>query len=216
MKNFSYTITEGEHAGKTLWSGRYCAVAAFVFCKFPDSGWHVLANKRGPGTPNYQGYWNCPCGYLEGDETGPQGCMRETYEETGVNIPEDMFKLVPIVGFIIISVLYLYDQGFMPFKSIMALVFIGYISPAARKAYANVKGCSGSFRRDLRLRGGRRYIFTLDSKMRGIADIELRDRKGSLLACLAQGENEVELPEKGRCRLVIVFSHAEGSLYLIW
>lgn len=96
MKNFSYTITEGEHAGKTLWSGRYCAVAAFVFCKFPDSGWHVLANKRGPGTPNYQGYWNCPCGYLEGDETGPQGCMRETYEETGVNIPEDMFKLVGV------------------------------------------------------------------------------------------------------------------------
>lgn len=96
MKNFSYTITEGEHAGKTLWSGRYCAVAAFVFCKFPETGWCVLANKRGSGTPDYQGYWNCPCGYLEGDETGQQGCQRETYEETGVNIPENMFTLVGV------------------------------------------------------------------------------------------------------------------------
>ena len=97
MKNFSYTITEGEHAGKTLWSGRYCAVAAFIFCKFPEIGWCILANKRGSGTLDYQGYWNCPCGYLEGDETGQQGCQRETYEETGVNIPENMFTLVGVV-----------------------------------------------------------------------------------------------------------------------
>lgn len=54
MKNWSYTITEGEHKGKTLWSGRYCAVSAFIFCKFPD-GWKVLANQRGKGTPDFQG-----------------------------------------------------------------------------------------------------------------------------------------------------------------
>ena len=29
-KNWSYKIIDGPHAGKTLWSGRYCAVAAFV------------------------------------------------------------------------------------------------------------------------------------------------------------------------------------------
>ena len=62
MKNWSYTIKEGEHTGKTLWSGRYCAVAAFVFCKIFGT-WCVLANKRGSGTPNYQGYWNCSCGF---------------------------------------------------------------------------------------------------------------------------------------------------------
>lgn len=55
MRNWSYTIEEGEHAGKTLWSGRYCAVAAFAFCKIKGE-WCVLANQRGEGTPDFQGY----------------------------------------------------------------------------------------------------------------------------------------------------------------
>lgn len=93
MKNWSYTITEGEHAGKTLWSGRYCAIAAFVFCKFPD-GWRILANKRGKGTPDFQGKWNCPCGYLEADESAKEGCARETYEETGVKVSPDSFRII--------------------------------------------------------------------------------------------------------------------------
>lgn len=90
-KNWSYTITEGEHKGKTLWSGRYCAVSAFVFCKFPD-GWKVLANKRGKGTPDFQGMWNCPCGYLEANEDSQEGCAREVYEETGVKIEPCSFQ----------------------------------------------------------------------------------------------------------------------------
>lgn len=95
MKNWSYTITEGEHKGKTLWSGRYCAVSAFIFCKFPD-GWKVLANQRGKGTPDFQGMWNCPCGYLEADESAQQGCAREAYEETGVKIDPTKFRLVHV------------------------------------------------------------------------------------------------------------------------
>lgn len=76
MRNWSYTIKEGEHAGTTLWSGRYCAVSAFIFCYINDE-WHILANKRGSGTPDYQGYWNCPCGFLEADESAKEGCARE-------------------------------------------------------------------------------------------------------------------------------------------
>lgn len=83
-KNWCYKITEGEHAGKTLWSGRYCAVAAFAFCKI-HGVWHVLANQRGEGTPDFQGYWNCPCGFLD-METAEEACSREAYEETGVKI----------------------------------------------------------------------------------------------------------------------------------
>lgn len=78
MKNWSYTIREGEHAGETLWSGRYCAVAAFVFCKI-HGVWHVLANQRGEGTPDFQGYWNCPCGYLD-MEKAENACSRETFD----------------------------------------------------------------------------------------------------------------------------------------
>ena len=95
MKNWCYTIPEGEHKGKTLWSGRYCAVSAFVFCEFPD-GWKILENKRGIGTPDYQGMWNSPCGYLEPDESAKQGCAREVYEETGVKINPDKFQLIHV------------------------------------------------------------------------------------------------------------------------
>ena len=94
-KNWSYTIPYGEHKGKTIWSGRYCAVSAFVFCKFPD-GWKILANKRGVGTPDFQGKWNAPCGYLEPDESAQQGCAREVYEETGVKIDPDKFQLIHV------------------------------------------------------------------------------------------------------------------------
>ena len=95
MKNWSYTITEGEHKGKTLWSGRYCAISAFIFCRFPD-GWKVLANKRGKGTPDFQGMWNCPCGYLEADESAIQGCAREVFEETGVKVKPEKFQLIHV------------------------------------------------------------------------------------------------------------------------
>ena len=53
----------------------------------------VLANKRGKGTPDYQGKWNCPCGYLEADESAQEGCARETLEETGLKIPIEKFKM---------------------------------------------------------------------------------------------------------------------------
>ena len=35
-------------------------------------------------------------GYLDFGETTAEAAIRETYEETGVNIPEDMFKLVGV------------------------------------------------------------------------------------------------------------------------
>lgn len=92
-KNWSYKIPDGPHAGKTLWSGRYCAVAAFVF-KCKDGLWSVLANKRGSGTPDYQGCWNAVCGFLEANETAQQGCSREVFEETGYIIEPEKFLQV--------------------------------------------------------------------------------------------------------------------------
>ena len=49
QRNWSYTIKEGEHKGKTLWSGRYCAVCAIVLYLDPILGWMILLNKRGSG-----------------------------------------------------------------------------------------------------------------------------------------------------------------------
>lgn len=92
-KNFSYKIPQGEeHAGAVLWSGRYTCIAAFIY-KYQNGKLFVLLNKRGNGTPDFQGYWNAPCGFLEGDESGEQGCARETYEETGLRIDPNKFIL---------------------------------------------------------------------------------------------------------------------------
>lgn len=91
MRNYSIKIETGEHAGETVWVHRSIAVAGFVFCQIKGE-WHVLANQRGEGTPDFQGYWNCPCGYLDFNETLGEACAREIYEETGVKLnPMDLY-----------------------------------------------------------------------------------------------------------------------------
>jgi 8-oxo-dGTP pyrophosphatase MutT (NUDIX family) len=90
-KNWSYTIPEGEHKGETLWSGRYVAVAGFVFRKVKDE-WYVLAEKRGSGAADFRGEWCCPCGFVEASETCQQAIQREVLEETGLNVDENDFN----------------------------------------------------------------------------------------------------------------------------
>lgn len=80
-----------EVKGETYWISRSCAVVGFVFCKDVLGRWCVLANKRGKGTPDYQGYWNCPCGYLDYDENAFQAIHREVWEETGLDVPLPKF-----------------------------------------------------------------------------------------------------------------------------
>jgi 8-oxo-dGTP pyrophosphatase MutT (NUDIX family) len=84
MKNFPIKVDDKEY-----WISRAIAVAGFVFCY--DGELLVLANKRGPGTPDFQGYWNCPCGYLDYDETITEACAREIAEETNLRVnPKDL------------------------------------------------------------------------------------------------------------------------------
>ena len=84
--------------GKTLWYSRSVAVSIFTFCKNKLGEWCVLANQRGKGTPDYQGYWNCCCGYLDWNEDSIQAALRETKEETGVRIPKEKVKIVKVVS----------------------------------------------------------------------------------------------------------------------
>ena len=48
----------------------------------------VLLGQRGPGTPDFQGLWNMPCGYLDWNESATEGVYRELYEETGLDLEE--------------------------------------------------------------------------------------------------------------------------------
>ncbi len=87
MQNYQI---EGKD-GKMYWVHRAIAVSAFVFKVDEENNFFVLANKRGKGTPDFQGLWNVPCGYLDFDETLAQACVREVKEECGLTLLEDRF-----------------------------------------------------------------------------------------------------------------------------
>lgn len=90
MKNFCITYND-----KTFWISRSVAVAGFIFTV--DNGkLLVLANKRGKGCPDFQGYWNCPCGYLDFDETTKEACCREIAEETNLTVNPKYLKLFSV------------------------------------------------------------------------------------------------------------------------
>lgn len=79
-----------EHEGKIYWVARNVAVSCFVFTLFAGK-WCILANRRGSGVPDYAGFWNVPCGYLDYNETTAQAAQREVYEETGIKVPQVTF-----------------------------------------------------------------------------------------------------------------------------
>ena len=82
---------EGNFIG---WFSRSIAVSGFVYCKNKDDKWCVLASERGKGTPDFQGYWNAPCGYLDFNETILAALIREIKEETGVDLNGYMFQFI--------------------------------------------------------------------------------------------------------------------------
>lgn len=80
MKNFPVQVN-----GKEYWISRAMAVVGLVFC-IDNGELFILAGKRGKGTPDFQGCWNCPCGYLDYDETTAEACSREIAEETNLHV----------------------------------------------------------------------------------------------------------------------------------
>ena len=76
------------------WYSRSMATALFVFCKNKKNQWCVLASERGKEAADFVGYWNCPCGYLDFDETTKNCARRECFEETGVDIDPATIKFV--------------------------------------------------------------------------------------------------------------------------
>lgn len=81
-----------KYKGKEFWYSRSAAVVGLIFCKDSNNELCVLANKRGNGTPDFQGYWNLVCGYLDFHETTKEAISRETLEETGIYVPSEQFE----------------------------------------------------------------------------------------------------------------------------
>lgn len=114
-KNFPYkawlpeNVTNWVHAGesedttgiickgepKTVFSGRFVAVSGFIYA-IVDGKYSILANLRGPGTPDYQNHWNAICGFLERYENSKEGIAREILEECGFQIDLDDLKIIHV------------------------------------------------------------------------------------------------------------------------
>jgi len=78
--------------GKIFYVSRSVSVSMYAFCQDKWGNWCILANQRGPGCTSDRGLWNVPAGFLDYDETAEEAAIRETWEETGVDIPLDLVK----------------------------------------------------------------------------------------------------------------------------
>ena len=92
MGNFQITAKED---GKQYWISRSMATRSEVVVK-DNLELFLLVNKRGPGTPDFQGCWNITCGYLEFDVTLEENATKELLEETGVYVKPKAWRLVGI------------------------------------------------------------------------------------------------------------------------
>jgi len=80
---------------KIVYGGRFVAVSGFIFA-IVNGKYSILANLRGPGTPDYQGCWNAVCGFLERYENSKEGIAREILEECGFQIDLDDLEVVEV------------------------------------------------------------------------------------------------------------------------
>lgn len=86
LKNFPF-----HYKGKLLWYSRSVATTLLAYAYDKDGKLYVLANKRGKGCPDYNGFWNLVCGYLEYDYTGEENAVAECLQETGIKLnPSDL------------------------------------------------------------------------------------------------------------------------------
>ena len=86
--------TEGnfpiKRNGKIYYVSKSATASLAVLCFDRKRGvWCILANQRGPGAGGKCGLWNLPVGYVERNESAMAAAVRETFEETGVEIPKD-------------------------------------------------------------------------------------------------------------------------------
>ena len=72
--------------GRMTYLSRHVAVCISITALDKEGNKYALVSRRGIKTPNYQGYINITCGYLDYNETIEEAAKRETWEETGVNL----------------------------------------------------------------------------------------------------------------------------------
>lgn len=120
MKNFPVNVD-----GKEYWISPSVAALGIIYKINEDGKLYFVANKRGKGCPDYNGYWNIPCGYFDlEDDSILIAASREIYEETGLNVPVDRWNLwyvnsKPTDGKHVLSLRFIakFDENFGTFTS---------------------------------------------------------------------------------------------------
>ncbi len=73
--------------GKQVWDSRSVAVTlTILFYNTDEEEYYIPMGKRGQATPDFQGSWSLPCGYIDYNENGGQAALRETWEEIGLYV----------------------------------------------------------------------------------------------------------------------------------
>jgi len=73
--------------GRTIWLSRSPAVVAVILGLYKNDI-YALIQKRSKTMRDEPGKWVCVSGYLDWDENGYDGIIREVYEETSFYIPD--------------------------------------------------------------------------------------------------------------------------------
>lgn len=92
MRFNNRTNTPHEINGKIIWESRSVAVVGVIII-YQNSIPYVLVSKRGPNSADFKGKMNLVAGYLDWNESGSEGFIREAWEETGFNLPEHLSRL---------------------------------------------------------------------------------------------------------------------------
>jgi 8-oxo-dGTP pyrophosphatase MutT (NUDIX family) len=73
--------------GRTIWLSRSVAVVSQVIAiDKKNDKFYALIVKRGPASMGSIGLWCFPCGYLDFNETTAEAAIRETWEESGIDL----------------------------------------------------------------------------------------------------------------------------------
>ncbi len=86
MKNQKISTPEGD-----VWNSRSVSTEGYVLTTDDNGDYYILVCKRGKGG-SHPGLWNVPSGYLDWGETIDQCCLREIFEETGIDITKEYYS----------------------------------------------------------------------------------------------------------------------------
>lgn len=85
---YHYDNGTGVKVHQDYWISRAPAVVGIVFAFFVEGGTRVLIIKRSNNMVDESNKFGAPSGYLDWNETGYEGIIREIYEETSFYIPD--------------------------------------------------------------------------------------------------------------------------------